>query len=96
MVASNLQAFRYIFLISVVVTIILVIIDPVGDRIKGASQGLAPWTSKWFLLALLFLLFILGLLKRGRLAWLVLVIFILFAGIFHMYLYFDRVASLSA
>jgi len=96
MVASNLQAFRYVFIISVVVTIILVIIDPLGDRIQGSSQGLAPWTSRWFIIALLFLLFILGLFKRGRLAWLVLFLLILFAGLFHMYLYFARVANLSA
>lgn len=87
---SQLQAFRYVFLITVTLTIILVILDPFNAT--GASTGTVeqPWVSRWYIIALTAFLFFIGLCGRGRVAWVALILVLIFSAVFQVYLYFQN------
>lgn len=87
--SHHLSAFRFVFYLTIVLTILLVIIDPLGGRLAQQETGLEPWTSKWFIVALIGFLFLLGICGRGRVAWIFLVIFVIFSGLFRVFLYFQ-------
>jgi len=84
---NHFQAFRYVSYITIIITIVLVIIDPFSTKLSPGTNT-SPWLSKWYSIALLGLLFFIGACGRGRIAWATLVAFIMIAGFIHMWLYF--------
>ena len=74
------KAFRIVLLITIVVTIIVILIDPSGTRTRAIEQGSSggsPWIGRWFSLAVLFLLYFICLTGRGHLAWITFVFVVL-------------------
>ena len=68
----NFQAFRIVLYITIVVTIIVILIDPTGVRTRTLEQNSvsgSPWLGRWFSLAVLFLLYFTCIVGRGHLAW---------------------------
>lgn len=70
------QAFRLVLYITIIVTIIVILIDPDGSRTRALEQNSvsgSPWIARWFALVVLFLLYFTCISGRGHLAWILLV-----------------------
>lgn len=78
------HAFRIVLYITIIVTIIVILIDPSGVRTRALEQNTvsgSPWLGRWFSLAVLFLLYFICIAGQGHLAWVTFVFVVLITAI---------------
>lgn len=78
------HAFRIVLYITILITIIVILIDPSGVRTRALEQNAvsgSPWLGRWFSLAILFLLYFICIAGRGHLAWVTFVFIVLITAV---------------
>jgi amino acid transporter len=87
----HFQAFRIVLYITIVITIIVILIDPIGVKTRAIEQtetGTSPWIARWFSLAVLGLLYFICATGRGHLAWVVFVLIVLMSAFITIFFQF--------